>query len=139
MVFDAMQRREFFQMAAAALWLPMAARPGLAALPANPLHDYLFFDERFPRARQLASGWARSGRPLGVQSDVTAAWNGGLDRMVRARPLLMRGVTVNSFLFCLKVLVSEHAVLDARELRLDRNLLHWSMYTAPTSRYGAQA
>jgi hypothetical protein len=129
-----MQRRRFFQMAAAAVWLPVAARPCLAALSGIPRHDYLFFDERFPRARQMAAGWAHSGRPVGVQGDVTAVWNEGLGRLTRERQLLLRGVTASSFLFCLKVLVSERSDLDAQVVRIDRDLLHWSMYTKPKSR-----
>jgi hypothetical protein len=134
-----MHRRQFFQLASAALWLPVGSRPCLAAIASLPRHDYLFFDERFQRARHIAADWSLSGRPVSVDGDVTPAWNGGLDRQTRERQLLMRGVTVDSFLFCLKVLLSEHAELSARARRIDRNLIHWSMSTTPKLPYGTKS
>ncbi len=133
MLVNSMSRRRFFQLAAAAVWLPIATRPCLAALANIPRHDYLFFDERFQRARRIAADWAHAGRPVGVHGDVTAVWNDGLDRLTRERQLLMRGVTAYSFYFCLRVLVSEHSALTAQVARIDRDLLHWSMYTTPRS------
>ena len=123
-------------MATAAVWLPVAARPCWAALANIPRYDYLFFDERFQRARQMAADWAHAGRPVGVHGDVTAVWNDRLDRVTRERQLLISGVTAYSFFFCLKVLVSEHSALSERAVRVGRDLLYWTMYTTPKVRYG---
>jgi hypothetical protein len=133
-----MHRRRFFQVAAATLGWPIATRAGLVALADAPRHDFIFFDERFARARHLAADWAsiEAARVQAVQGDVTPAWNDGLDRLSRERALLMRGVTTDSFLFCLKVLVGEYAATSTRVLRLDRNLLHWSMTSTPRPAYG---
>ena len=60
-------------------------------------------------------------------------WTNWLDRTTRKRPLTMQGVTTGSFHFCLRVLVSEHAHLDEQVLRLDRDLLAWTMRTTPKS------
>src|SRR5262249_18662673 len=97
--------------------------------------DYVFFDERFDRARRAVASWSAH-RLVGVHSDITPVWGSGLDRMTRARPLHLRGVTTESFLFCLKILAGEHANLDIEVSRLDRNLLQWSMTTHPGQLHG---
>lgn len=136
MPVNGMHRRQFFQLAAAAAWLPVATRPCWAALAGLPRHDYQFFDERLERARRIAADWARADRPVGVQGDVTAVWSDGLERMTRERGVSMRGVTTYSFFFCLGVLAGEHCDLRVQSVRIDRDLLHWSLYTTPRSLHG---
>jgi len=127
-----MQRRSFIHAAAASVLLPAAAKPALAALAdASDRHDYIFFDERFAKAQRIVASWAASTRPTPVHSDVTALWNGGLDPVTRDHVLRLRGVTTQSFLFCLRVLATEHAHVDARVSRLDRYLFAWTLDTTP--------
>lgn len=126
-----MERRHFIQAAASSALLPsVLVSSGLSALTADSF-DFAFFDERFERARQVTAAWRGSDRLLAVQSDVTPFWRDGLERAIRGQALALRGVTTESFLFCLRVLLSEHAGVDARVSRLDRNLLLWSMHTTP--------
>jgi hypothetical protein len=129
-----MQRRHFIRAVTASVLLPAAAGRSGAALGAGRQEwDYAFFDERFQSAHRLAESWtsSSSSRPIGVDSDVTALWREGLDRLSRDQPLRLRGVTTQSFHFCLKVLLSEHTNLDVQASRLDRNLFLWTMRTIP--------
>jgi hypothetical protein len=121
-----MERRRFIQATTALVLLPAGA--GLAGV-ARP--DYVFFDERFQQARGAVVAWPAAKQLIAVHSDITAVWGGGLDRMIRGGPLRVCGVTTESFLFCLRVLAGEHANLDVRVSRLDRNLLQWTMNTQP--------
>jgi hypothetical protein len=131
-----MKRRHFIRGATASLLVPAALElpcfPALAALCARG--DYVFFDERFEKARRIAASWPASNEPVAVQGDITPVWSDGLDRATRGRPLQMRGVTTESFRFCLAVLVDEHADFELQVSRLDRNLFLWTMRTTPKLR-----
>ena len=129
-----MQRRHFIRAVTASVLLPVAAgRSGSVLAADGQKWDYAFFDVRFYNARRLAAAWTSHGssRPVGVHSDVTALWREGLDRLSRDQPLQLRGVTTQSFHFCLQVLLSEHANLDVQASRLDTNLFLWTMRTIP--------
>lgn len=126
-----MHRRQFFSAAAASALIPaVATKPCLAALVSDS-PDYIFFDERFPQARQAIAPWPAASRLIGVHADITRLWSNGLERMTRQQRLDLRGVTTDSFLFCLRILASEHARLNAQVSRLDRNLLQWTLTTQP--------
>jgi hypothetical protein len=130
-----MQRRQFINAAMSSLVIPAAvsaqAHPAISALLRG--YDYAFFDDRFVQAQQVLATWSAANRLIPVQSDITPTWTNELDRTTRARPLTMQGVTTGSFHFCLRVLVSEHAVVNEQVLRLDRNLLLWTLRTTPKS------
>ena len=129
-----MQRRRFIHATAASLLFPVAVKSravGLAAVAQYP--DYLFFDERFYRARRLAASWTASRQVIGVQSDITTLWTKHLERDTSRRLLHLRGITTESFLFCLRILAEEHANLDLEVKRLDRNLLLWTISATPKS------
>jgi len=127
-----MQRRSFIHASAASVLIPVAGRPGLAALVvASSNRDYVFFDERFEKAQRIVASWAVSTQPTPVHSDITAVWQGGLDRTMRDHAVRVRGVTTQSFLFCLRILAAEQADIEAQMSRLDRDLLVWKMRTVP--------
>jgi hypothetical protein len=117
-----MKRRHFILAAAASVLFPAGSWRKW---------DYVLFDERFEQARRLAASWSASNRLIGVRSDVTALWCGELDRLAPHHPLRLRGVTTDSFLFCLRILLGEHANLGVQVSRLDRNLLSWSVRACP--------
>jgi hypothetical protein len=117
-----MNRRHFIQAAASSLFVPSAVTLAHAPAPAT-------FDERFAAARRLAAEMANSCVLTPVQGDITALWKSGLDRACRRSSLTMRGVTTESFYFCLKIMVGEHANLDTQVTRLDRDLFVWTMHT----------
>jgi hypothetical protein len=123
-----MKRRHFLGAATASVLVP-AALGQCAAAPAA--WDYAFFDERFERSRLVASSWSASSRRIGVQGDITPWWRNGLDRVAHRHPLRLRGVTTDSFHFCLGVLLGEHTDLHREVSRLDRNLLLWTIHTTP--------
>ena len=136
-----MKRRRFIHAATASLLLPTALKPSVSALASGLRNrDYVFFDERFQNARHIAASWAGSTRLIGVQGDITPLWSNGLDSMTRDQPLNLLGVTTESFHFCLRILVGEHADFDLQLTRLDRNLFLWTMHTTPKAtaerRYG---
>lgn len=128
-----MQRRHFIHAAMSSLVLPAAVKaqslPAVSALLRD--HDYAFFDDRFAQANQVVAAWSAANRVIPVQSDITPTWTNELDRTTRERALTLQGVTTGSFHFCLRELVREHAHLDEQVLRLDRNLLLWTMRTTP--------
>lgn len=128
-----MKRRSFIHAATAFLILPTVLKPSVSALTSGLRNrDYVFFDERFLKARHIAAAWADSSRLLGVQGgDITPLWSNGLDRTTRNQPLNLLGVTTESFHFCLRILVGEHADFDLQLARLDRNLFLWTMCTTP--------
>jgi hypothetical protein len=127
-----MKRRHFIQAAMASVLLPASARPCTAALATVWRNrDFIFFDERFQKARRLAASWAAANQVIGVHGDITALWTNGLERLTRHHPLHLRGVTTDSFLFCLRILAGEHANLDIQVSRLDRNLFEWTMHASP--------
>ncbi len=134
-----MKRRHFIQGATTSvLLLPVAAAPSVAAMAIVARDwDYAFFDERFENARRVASAWSASARLISVQSDVTPVWSSGLERATRHHLLRLRGITTESFLFCLRILAGEQARLDVQVSRLDRNLLLWTLGTTPKPEYGA--
>lgn len=131
-----MKRRHFIRGVTASLLLPAALEsPSLLALTARSSHgDYALFDERFENARRIAASWPGSNEPIAVQGDITSLWSNTLERATRERPLRLRGVTTESFRFCLAILVCEHADLDLQVSRLDRDLFLWAMRTTPKLR-----
>jgi len=96
----------------------------------------LFFDERFGKARSLASRLDPAASPIPVRGDVTEIWSGGLNRLSRERPHLLQGVTTQSFLFCLRILIEPRATARASVWRLDKDLYAWVIETRPDSRKG---
>jgi len=136
---EAMQRRHFIHLATLTAVFTGAAKPCAPALAAfSRNRDRVFFDQRFPTARGVAALWPAFDPLMAVEGDITPFWGNGLDRMTRERALLLSGVTTDSFLFCLRTLAAEHADLDGRVSRLDRNLLAWTIYTVPNPRAEAR-
>jgi hypothetical protein len=131
-----MKRRHFIGAATASVLAPVVLESqsfqALAAV-SRP-DDFAFFDERFEGARRAAASWTAPDRAIAVQGDVTSLWIGRLDRATRERALQLRGVTTESFRFCLGILVSEHARFDLSVSRIDRDLVLWTMRTIPKRR-----
>jgi hypothetical protein len=131
-----LKRRRFIQAATVSVLLPatVESRCLHAFAVLSPNDDYAFFDERFEKARRLAASWSGSNEAIAVHGDITPLWNNGLDSATRKRTLRLRGVTAESFRFCLGILVSEHADLHLHASRLDRDLFLWTMHTTPRLR-----
>lgn len=91
--------------------------------------DYFFFDDRFPMARWLAVERSSMRKIIPVQSDITPVWTAGLGRASLAAPLTLKGVTTESFYFCLKVLLADQVRVDAQISRIDRDLRLWTIRT----------
>jgi len=130
-----MRRRHFIRAASVSLLLPATVGSCLASVVTRG-RDCNFFDERFPQARRFAASWPTADTLVAVQGDITPFWKDGLDRLVCDHPLRLRGVTAESFRFCLQTLSSEHASVEAQVSRLDRNLLVWTLFTTPNVNTG---
>jgi len=105
--------------------------PSLSVLAASDPHDdYVFFDERFEKARRIAASWPASIGSVAVQSDITP-WIDALERAPHERPLQLRGVTTESFRFCATILIGDLAHLDLQFSRLDQDLVLWTIRTTP--------
>jgi hypothetical protein len=127
-----MKRRHFIGASAASLLLPAVPKLCFGELPGFAQEqEYLFFDERFPKARLTTISWSASNRLIGIQGDITPVWGNGLNRMTRHHPLRLRGLTTQAFLFCLRILACEHADLDVQAQRIDRDLWQWTILTTP--------
>jgi hypothetical protein len=136
-VLASVSRRDFIHAAAASLLLPVDLKPCSACPVAAPKGlDYAFFDERFQAARRFAASWASPNQLIAVQGDITPLWNTELDRTTRERSLALRGMTTQSFQFCLRILAAEHAHVDVQASRIDRDLFLWTMRTTPKSDRG---
>jgi hypothetical protein len=127
-----MKRRHFVQAGLSALLLPndvMPAAPAGFASSGALDEDQFFFDERFPAARRLARELSSRTTPIPVQGDITFVWTGGLARASLSAPMTLAGVTLESFYFCLRILLADRSRVDARVRRIDRDLHLWTMHT----------
>jgi len=106
----------------------------------DTIHQELVIEQaRFAeleRAREEARTKIELLRSELVQGDITLLWSDGLDRVCTESPLRLRGVATDSFRFCLRILVREHADVDAQVTRLDQNLFVWTMSTLPKPKNG---
>jgi hypothetical protein len=124
-----MNRRRFMQAAVSSLFIPPAvaaagaAPGGEAPLPA----DYFFYDDRFAEARRLAGRMAAAVRALPVQGDMTGVWNAGLGRACARSPLTLRGVTTESFYFCLRIMAGSKTRVETSVTRVSRDLFLWEI------------
>jgi hypothetical protein len=126
-----MKRRHFVQAGMSSLFMPTAVISASAEVPSRDglTWDYFFFDERFAEARRLARELSGTAVPTPVQGDVTGIWTGGLGRASLTAPMTIKGVTTESFRFCLKVLLSDQVRVDAQVSRIDRDLHLWTVRT----------
>jgi hypothetical protein len=111
-----------------------AFRASGAGLPRGNPVDHVFYDERFARARQLADEMPGAHVPVPVRGDVTGIWNAGLGRASLRSPLVLRGVTTESFYFCLKVMLGSQARVETQVARVDRDLFLWTIRSLNTRR-----
>ena len=92
-----------------------------------------FFDERFAQARllvrQLTASELTGCELAAVQSDVTPIRSVTLERITQSASTLLRGITTESFHFCLTTMLREHARIETEIERMDRDLWLWSTRT----------
>jgi hypothetical protein len=133
-----MNRRHFVQAGMSSLFIPTAVISASAEVPSRSglAWDYFFFDERFAEARRLAQELSGTAEPTPVQGDVTGIWTGGLGRASLTAPMRMKGVTTESFYFCLKILLSDQARIESQVSRIDRDLHLWTIGTDNHSKNG---
>ena len=120
------------------LFIPSGFLAARAATPEPGLNvaDYVFFDARFTLAKDLAASLARKSLLTPVQGDITAIWNTRLKHASMQRPLVMHGVTTESFYFCLTVMLGSHARIKTQVNRVDPDLFQWTIQSENNSNKG---
>ena len=133
-----MKRRLFLKLSLFAAVAAQASRSAFASVlgdgAARP--DRFFYDERFGDARGIASRLDAGASLIPVQSDITALWTGELKELSRQRPLSLRGVTTESFHFCLMRLLQSEAQVETRIRRVGKDLYAWSIRTTTPRKTG---
>jgi hypothetical protein len=132
-----MNRRDFLGSTLASLALScgaLALAPSRS--PGRESLDYVFYDERFPAAEGLARRMSESDAAIPVQGDITQVWNEMLKPASQRSPLMLAGVTTESFFFCLKTLLYSRAGLELSTSRISQDLFAWSMRTYQSNNHG---
>jgi len=126
-----MNRRLFVQAGASSLFIGNAMIAASADAPGRDRFawDYFFFDQRFAAARRVAGELSGTTEPTPVDGDVTDIWTGKLGRASLTAPLTMKGVTTDSFYFCLKILLADQSRVEAQVSRIGQDLYLWTMHT----------
>lgn len=119
------------QAGASSLFIPNAMIAATADAPSLDRFawDYFFFDQRFAEARRLAGTLSGTTEPTPVDGDVTGIWTGELGRASLTVPLTLKGVTTDSFYFCLKILLADQSRVEAEVSRIGRDLHLWTIRT----------
>ena len=134
-IMNDMNRRRFLQAASTALLLPF--HEAFAASRTRQSHaDYFFYDTRFGLDAARAETLSASAQIIGVQSDVTGIWKGVLSLACRQGPVVMRGVTTESFHFCLRTMLADSARVESRISRVGRDLHEWTIHSRPPNSTG---
>jgi hypothetical protein len=123
-----MNRRDFLKSTLTSLAITGGALAiSSARTPNREALDYVFFDERFEAAEGLARRITGSAAPIPVRGDVTPVWNGALKSAGQGSPLMLAGVTTESFYFCLKTLMRPNSGLELSTNRISQDLIAWSI------------
>jgi hypothetical protein len=132
-----MNRRDFLGSSLAALTLTCGALTlTLGGSSNSVVADYIFYDERFQTAEHLAQQLAGSGEVIPVRGDITHVWNRVLKSNSQRLPLMLVGVTTESFYFCLKTLMRSHTGLTLSTNRMSQDLIAWSIRSHQPNKRG---
>ena len=132
---NCMNRRRFLRTASTTLLLPLHAAFA-ASQAGNPDTDFFFYDERFAAAGNLAMALSGGCETVPVQSDMTDIWRAGLKRAALQGHLVLRGVTTESFHFCLRTMLADGARVESQISRVDRDLHLWTIRSETTNNKG---
>lgn len=133
-----MKRRLFLKSSASSL----IAAPALAQAQGKQAFtnatDRIFYDARFRDAATFASRLSHAGAEAltPVNGDITAPWVAELQTLSRRRSLVLRGVTTESFYFCLKTLLQSRGLAHAHIERVARDLHAWEIRTNIMQQHG---
>ncbi|WP_133162311.1 hypothetical protein [Hyphococcus luteus] len=131
-----MDRRLFVKTAVSSVAASQTVLPAAASFLRTGAPDRIFYDARFSEALKMAGALAGQGRLTPVASDVTALWRGDLASLSRAAPLTLKGVTTESFYFCLKTLLQAQGPLESNIERVSKDLYAWSVRTGAARKTG---
>lgn len=118
-------RRAFLEGASAITAIGVILPRAHSASPASGV-EVFFFDERFAQARKLAERLVWSDLTP-VQADVTPIRKMALKRVAQSPSAIFRGITTESFHFCLSTLLREHTRIETHIERVHRDLYLWSL------------
>ena len=94
--------------------------------------NYLFYDERFIDSVPLAARLPTSGMLIPVQGDVTSIWINEVNTACRNSPLILRGVTTESFYFCLEIMLRSEVAVVSQIARVSTDLFFWTIRSDPS-------
>ncbi len=114
----------------------MVAAPALARTTGPqtnaPSAGETFYDARFQDARAIALRLSPSAALTPVNGDISGNWVREFTYTAAKSPQTLRGVTTESFYFCLKTLLQPRGMSFARIERVSRDLHAWEIrITAP--------
>ena len=124
-----MNRRTFIKTTLASLLIPcgIARTEALCNNPGSIPPDYIFYDDRFNEARQFAEQMAFDSVITPVKGDMTGIWKAGLANECTHRPVMMQGITTESFYFCLQGMIRSVAKTHTNITRINRYLFLWDI------------
>ena len=126
-----MNRRLFIKGTILSLVFPshifMAKESGLFMRSSIP--DYFFYDDRFIKAQLLARKISDLDKLTPVQGDITSIWNTELRYQCSHSPFLLKGVTTESFYFCLNRMAGPIGKVGSQVRRIDRDLFFWEIHS----------
>jgi len=96
----------------------------------DPIPDYFFYDDRFIKAQLLARKFSDIDKLTPVQGDITYIWNTELRYQCNHSPFLLKGVTAESFYFCLNGMVGPIGKIESQIRRIDRDLFFWEIHSS---------
>jgi len=124
-----MKRRQLLQILGLT---PIAGSMSHCVLASELQPGLFFYDQRFDQAISAVSAIRDA---IAVDADVTTVWQQAIRPELGSKSLSVRGLTTESFHFCLKTLISDHARVQSASLeRVSHDLYLWSIATQPYAR-----
>ena len=118
----------------------MIAAPALTQNAAAQHHtgavSHVFVDERFSGAVVIARRIAPFQKLTPVNGDISLRWLEDHALVSPTRPLSLRGVTTESFYFCVKTLLQSRGLAHAHIERATNDLHLWEIETSITQQDG---
>ncbi|WP_428408870.1 hypothetical protein [Hyphococcus sp.] len=123
-----MKRRLFLQSSVSSI----VAAPALAHTGSQGgvnASGSFFYDTRFDEARGIARSVSPFGSLTPVNGDLSAEWVKEVIHAAAKSPQTFRGVTTESFYFCLRTLLQPRRIASAHIERVGRDLYAWEIRT----------
>lgn len=123
-----MHRRSLLQGSFLAAFMPFASNAKPPAQEEVTACTLFFLDGLYQLPLAASAMLESSGtRILSVTADITAVWQQQRQLFAAGRPLVLGGITAESFRFCLHRLLQDSHHLNADSDRIDRDFVAWTL------------